>query len=261
MAKIYPLFSSSNGNTEFIGTEKGGILIDCGVNYKRLVDCLKINNIPLSAIQGVFVTHEHSDHVTGLKMFTKNNRIKIYGQKYTLQNLCTKDRVSPDTELVELTEKPVFCGDCEITCFDTPHDTVQSCGYKIRTYDGKLCAVCTDLGHVTDTIRNELKGCRLVMIESNYDAYMLKNGVYPGWLKERILSSEGHLSNDDCGQIVRYLVTNGTTHIILGHLSQQNNTPVKADSTVQNYLSDFTRGKDYIMSVAPVVSKGGNVVF
>lgn len=261
MARIYPLFSSSKGNAEFIGTEKGGILIDCGVSYKRLTNSLKCHNIPLSAIQGVFITHEHSDHVSGLKMLTKHNDITVYGQKYTLQNLCDKDKISPDTKLIELNGQPVSCGDCEITCFDTPHDTVQSCGYKIRTYDDKLCAVCTDLGNITETVYNALIDCRLVMIESNYDVNMLKNGAYPEPLKERIMSDCGHLSNDNCGWIVQRLVNAGTTHILLGHLSQENNTPHTADSTVQSYLCEFKRGKDYLMGVAPVESEGVNVIF
>lgn len=261
MARIYPLFSSSKGNAEFIGTEKGGILIDCGVSYKRLVNSLKRHNIPLSAIQGVFITHEHSDHVSGLKMLTKHNNITVYGQNLTLRNLCEKDRISPDTRLVELTEKPVACGDCEITCFNTPHDTVQSCGYRIRTNDDKLCAVCTDLGNITETVYNALIDCRLVMIEANYDTKMLKYGGYPDYLKERIMSDNGHLSNDNCGWIVQRLVNAGTTHILLGHLSQENNTPELADGTVQSYLNEFTRGRDYIMGVAPVESEGVNVIF
>lgn len=261
MARIYPLFSSSKGNAEFIGTEKGGILIDCGASCKRLVQALECNHIPLSAVQGIFITHEHSDHIAGLKVLTKHNKIKVYGQKITLQNLCAKDRISPDTELIEMTEKPVFCGDCEVSCFNTPHDTEQSCGYRIRTYDDKLCAVCTDLGIVTDVVHDALTGCNLVMIEANYDKKMLINGTYTLDLKRRIMSDTGHLSNDDCGKMVRELVESGTTRILLAHLSQENNTPEIADSTVESYLSRFTRNRDYLMGVAPVATEGGCVIF
>lgn len=261
MARIYPLFSSSKGNAEFIGTEKSGILIDCGVSCKRLVQSLEYNHIPLSAVQGIFITHEHTDHVAGLQVLTKHNRIKVYGQKLTLQSLCTRNKISPGTELIEMTGKPVACGDCEISCFDTPHDAVQSCGYKIRTYDDKLCAVCTDLGRVTDTVYNALTDCNLVMIEANYDTKMLMNGTYTADLKRRIMSDVGHLSNDNCGKLAHELVNAGTTHILLGHLSQENNTPELADSTVQGYLSEFARGKDYLMGVAPVAAEGGCVIF
>ncbi|MCM1131851.1 MAG: MBL fold metallo-hydrolase [Ruminococcus flavefaciens] len=262
MAKIYPLFSSSKGNAEFIGTEKGGILIDCGVSYKRLLGALECNNIPMSAVQGIFITHVHSDHIAGLKTLTKyNSNIRLYGQKYTLQNLCDNDKISPHTELIEIDGNPVACGDFEVSCFDTPHDTVQSCGYRIRTAGDKLCAVCTDLGHITETVRNALTGCRLVMIEANYDVNMLHGGSYPEHLKQRIESDHGHLSNDLCGAFVQRLINTGTTHFLLGHLSQSNNTPFIADSTVQSYLCEFSRGKDYLMGVAPVATEGGCVIF
>lgn len=261
MARIYPLFSSSQGNAEFIGTEKGGILIDCGVSYKRLTASLERHNIPLSAVQGVFITHEHGDHISALKMITKHTDIPVYGQKYTLQSLCEREKVSPCANLFDMTGKTVSCGDCEITCFDTPHDTVQSCGYRVRTNDDKLCAVCTDLGHITETVSEALKDCKLVMIESNYDVNMLVNGEYPQNLKERILSDNGHLSNDMCGMQVQKLINQGTTHVLLGHLSQKNNTPQIAESTVRSYLSDFRNGKDYLMAVAPVESEGVAVVF
>lgn len=261
MARIYPLFSSSKGNAEFIGTEKGGILIDCGASCKRLVQALEYNHIPLSAVQGIFITHEHSDHIAGLKVLTKHNRIKVYGQKITLQNLCARDKISPDTEIIEMTEKPVVCGDFKVSCFDTPHDTVQSCGYRIRTCDDKLCAVCTDLGRVTDAVHDALTGCNLVMIEANYDRKMLMNGTYTPDLKRRIMSGTGHLSNDDCGKTVCELVESGTTRILLAHLSQENNTPELADSTVQSYLGGFKRNRDYLMGVAPVSTEGGCVIF
>lgn len=261
MARIYPLFSSSDGNAEFIGTEKGGILIDCGVSYKKLRESFEIHNIPLSAVRGIFITHEHSDHVAGLKMFTKYNNVTVYGQKYTLQNLCAKGHISPETKLIDITGRTVPCGDCEVMCFDTPHDTVQSCGYKVRTYDNKLCAVCTDLGHITETVADALKGCRLVMIESNYDTDMLANSVYPLPVKRRIMSDNGHLSNDVCGRQVQKLISQGTTHILLGHISQKNNTPQLAYNTVSGYLRDYKAGTDYLMAVAPVRSEGVTVIF
>lgn len=261
MARIYPLFSSSKGNSTFIGTERGGILIDCGVSYKRFTAALERNNIPLSAIRGIFITHEHSDHVSGLKMLTKHTSVPVYGQKRTLQRLCDDDKISPCSPVIDMTGKAIACGDCELTNFNTPHDTVQSCGYRIRTADGKLCAVCTDLGHITAEVDEALKGCRLVLLEANYDEQMLRSGSYPLYLKERILSPNGHLSNDMCGRQAAKLVRQGTTHIILGHLSQDNNRPQTADSAVQAALSEFTRNRDYLMGVAPVETSGEAVIF
>lgn len=261
MARIYPLFSSSKGNCSFIGNEQGGILIDCGVSYKRLTAAFELNNLPLSAVKAVFITHEHSDHVAGLKMLTKQTGVPVYGQKRTLQRLCDSDRIAPVSPVIEMPQNGISCAGNEISCFNTPHDTIQSCGYRIHTADDKYCAVCTDLGHVTEEVDNALNGCRLVLIEANYDENMLRSGPYPLYLKERILSANGHLSNADCGVQVRRMVERGTTHIILGHLSQDNNRPQIADRTVESFLGGMTRCKDYLMGVAPVETKGGAVIF
>jgi len=261
MARIYPLFSSSKGNSTFIGTENGGILIDCGVSFKRLTAALELNHIPLPAVQAVFITHEHSDHINGLKMLTKNTGIPVYGTKRTLQRLCDSDKIAPSSPVIDICGKAISCAGNEVTCFNTPHDAIHSCGYRITTEDGRICAVCTDLGHVTPEVDSALIGCRLVLIEANYDEGMLRHGPYPLYLKERILSQNGHLSNDACGEQVSRLIRQGTTHIILGHLSQDNNRPGIADSTVQSHLTDFTRGRDYLMGVAPVETQGGAVIF
>lgn len=261
MARIYPLFSSSKGNSTFIGNEKGGILIDCGVSCKRLTAALELNRIPIEAVKAIFITHEHSDHVSGLRQFTNKTGCPVYGQKRTLQRLMDADKISPSSHVVDITNISVSAADLEVRCFNTPHDTIQSCGYRIHTDDDKYCAVCTDLGHVTPEVDEALTGCRLVLLESNYDENMLRTGGYPLYLKERILSQNGHLSNDDCAVQVGKLIERGTTHFILGHLSQDNNRPLIADRTVQNSLPQFSRGRDYLLGVAPVETKGGAVIF
>ena len=261
MARIYPLFSSSKGNSTFIGTEKAGILIDCGVSFRRLKAALDVNQIPLSAVQAVFITHEHSDHIAGLKMLTKTTGLPVYGQKRTLQRLCDADKIAPSSPIIDISGISISCAGNEVSCFNTPHDTIQSCGYRIRTQDDKLCAVCTDLGHITPEVDMALTGCRLVLLEANYDEEMLRNGHYPLHLKERILSPNGHLSNSACGIQTRRLVEQGTTHIILGHLSPENNRPHIADQTVQNALYGMERNKDYLLGVAPMETTGGAVIF
>lgn len=261
MARIYPLFSSSKGNSSFIGNEKEGVLIDCGVSFRRLSAALEVNRIPIEAVKAVFITHEHSDHVSGLKMLTGKTGIPVYGQKRTLQRLCDSGRIAAESPVIDMSGISISCGGMELSCFNTPHDTIQSCGYRIRTADDRCCAVCTDLGHVTDEIHHALTGCRLVLIESNYDENMLRTGGYPLYLKERILSQNGHLSNDDCAVEIGRLIESGTTHFILGHLSQDNNQPVLADSAVQGYLRNYARGRDYLLGVAPVETRGGAVIF
>ena len=261
MARIYPLFSSSKGNSTFIGTEKGGFLIDCGVSFKRLSAALEVNNIPLTAVQAVFITHEHSDHISGLKMLAKHTGIPVYGTKRTLQRLCDTDKISPNSPVIDMIGKSISCAGHELSCFSTPHDAIQSCGYRIATDDGKVCAVCTDVGHITPEVDSALEGCRFVLIESNYDEGMLRHGSYPIYLKERILSPIGHLSNNDCGIQVKRMIEHGTTHILLGHLSPENNTPDIAYSTVRSHLGGAVSGRDYIMGVAPMETQGGAVIF
>lgn len=260
MARIYPLFSSSKGNCSFLGDSSGGVLIDAGVSFKRLNTAFSVNELDISAVKGVFITHAHSDHVSGLKMLTSKTGIPVFGQRKTLCELVEKNLIAPCSEIYELDAAACIAG-MEINCFDTPHDTQASCGYKIKFDDGRSCAVCTDLGRVTPTVDENILGCDLVLLESNYDPDMLKKGPYPYYLKERILSDFGHLSNQNCAVQARRLIENGTTRIILGHLSQENNTPSIAEKTTLENLWDMKRNSDYILKIAPVETKGEMVVF
>lgn len=256
MARIYPLFSSSKGNSTYIGNKNQGILIDDGVSFSRLKKAFEVNELPLEAIKAVFITHEHSDHIKGLSVLTKKLRVPVYAQSYTLEILESIGCIN--SEGYEMKEFEEICG-MRISCFPTSHDTEESCGYKIEFDDGKCCAVCTDLGYVSSVVEESLLGTDAVLIESNYDVEMLRNGRYDYYLKTRIFSKNGHLSNDDCGCFARKLVESGTTKLILGHLSQDNNTPEIAAETVVRHLDGFTRNSDYILSVAPVETSGGFV--
>lgn len=260
MARIYPLFSSSKGNCTYIGSKESGILIDCGISYKRLCAGLEANDLSTDAIKGVFITHEHSDHTTGLKMLTKKTGVPVFAQSYTLDLLHDGGHID-ERSYSEDIKYDIWLDGMQIECFNTPHDTKESCGYKVTFKDGKTCAVCTDLGHITDTVEKYLLGTDAVLLESNYDVEMLRNGPYPYYLKTRIFSKNGHLSNNDCAKFAAKLVRHGTTRLILGHLSQENNTPETADYTVSCGLSEFTRNSDYILNVAPVQTAGMFVAF
>ncbi|MGN1480996.1 MBL fold metallo-hydrolase [Porcipelethomonas sp.] len=260
MARFYPLFSSSKGNSSFIGTPSAGILIDAGVSFRKLSGAFEQNGLSLEAVKGIFITHSHSDHVKGLKMLTKKTGIPVFGQRETLEELLRDELIAPASEVYEM-DGAAFAAGMEITCFDTPHDTARSCGYRIKTSDGRICAVCTDLGYVTETVKENLAGCNLVLLEANYDEKMLSGGPYPYYLKQRIRSDHGHLSNKASAAQAAELIKSGTTRIILGHLSQENNTPQTADKTVSGGLEGFSRNKDYILDVAPVESNGLMAVF
>ncbi len=258
MARIYPLFSSSEGNCIFIGSKTSGILIDNGVSYKRFSEAMKKCGIEISSVKAVFITHDHSDHIKGLKTLTSKHSIPVYALPLTAKKL--KENETVVSEMNSLTES-VFIDGMEVSFFKTPHDTEESCGYKIKTADGKICSVCTDLGHITEEVDNAIMGSDLVYIEANYDEYMLKNGEYPFYLKQRISSENGHLSNNACAEEIERLIKNGTMRFVLGHLSRNNNTPEKAENAVVSYLLSYKRNCDYILSVAPVETEGECVVF
>ncbi len=258
MARIYPLFSSSKGNSTYIGTKSEGILIDDGVSFSRLKKAMELNGLVVDAIKAIFVTHEHSDHTKGLAVLTKKIKAPVFAQSLTLEYLCQSGLING--ECFELKEGEEICG-MNVHCFNTPHDTRESCGYRIELPDGKSAAVCTDLGHVTETVERNLLGTDCVLLEANYDIEMLRNGIYPYYLKTRIFSNNGHLSNVDSGAFAARLLKSGTTRLILGHLSQENNTPEIAESTVLNCLHGFARNSDYTLSVAPVETSGGYITF
>ena len=261
MSRIYPLFSSSSGNSIYIGDEVCGILIDAGVSCKRICDAMENAGIPPEAIRAVFVTHTHSDHISGLKVLTKKLGVPVYALGKNLDILEEKDKVWEGAPLYEMDSGSVKVAGFEVSAFITPHDTPASCGFKVSTPTGRVCAVCTDLGKVTAEIHSMLTGCDLVLLESNYDEKMLRYGPYPEDLKRRIASDHGHLSNADCGRELVKLAQAGISSFILGHISQHNNTPETAEKSAVEALKEYVRGEDYILHIAPPEGNGRAVVF
>lgn len=260
MARIYPLFSSSRGNASYIGTPECGILIDAGVSFRRLSLAMERSGLSLSGIRAVFITHDHSDHICGLRTLTARLHVPVCSQEKTLRNLIDRDQIAPGAVLREIHE-PVSIAGMQITAFDTPHDTDQSCGYRAELPDGRSCAVCTDLGHVTKTVEQALTGCDLVLLEANYDPQMLRTGHYPPNVKARIASGTGHLSNPDSAAEAAKLIRSGTTRLVLGHLSQDNNRPAVAEQAIVGGLSGFVRGSDYLLEIAAPETNGRMIVF
>ncbi len=263
MARYCALFSGSKGNCTYIGTAAGGILVDVGVSAKRIKEALCDRDISPESIKGVFITHEHSDHIAGLRVLTKQYGWTVYASKGTLSALTENGCVNPNSDIVPLDRKSVDVGDMQILPFHTPHDARESMGFCIEMPDERKIAVATDMGVMRQEIQALLAGCDLVHIESNHDISMLKNGPYPYYLKERILSNDGHLSNAMCAATVSALAKAGVTRFTLAHLSEQNNTPALALSTTRAVLArdGFEEGREYLLEVAAPISGNAVTIF
>ena len=197
----------------------------------HFADDLKALGLAVSDCDGILVTHEHSDHVKGLSTFLKKNPLPVYGAADTLDFLDANGIVPPSCELNTLEGREEDVGAFGVQSFPTSHD-VPCVGYRIHTPDGKTMTIATDLGTLTPPVHEALSGCDLVALESNYDLHMLRSGPYPYYLRARIESVRGHLSNDECSAKLLELIQSGCKKFALCHLSQENNTPNLALQTV-----------------------------
>lgn len=258
MAKFCPLFSSSSGNSVYIGSGESGVLIDAGVSAKKIHTALHSIGVNPETLNAIFITHEHSDHISGLRVFASKYHIKVYATEGTLKALEQLGTLRGDFNTEIINPDGNDAGALFVKAFKTSHDAVQSCGYTVDTPDGRKISVATDLGVMTDTVRNAISGSDLIMLESNHDVKMLENGPYPYPLKKRILGEKGHLSNDVCAEEAVKFVDSGTTRLILGHLSKKNNFPELAYQTTYSALSEAGAAEDtdYILKVAKPEWKG-----
>ena len=252
MPKLCPLFSGSEGNCYYIGSSSGGILIDAGRSAKQITNALSEHDIDIKNIGAIFITHEHTDHVKGLKTLAGKNNIKVYSSGGTVSELIKKDMINGRMNVSLIDDDGVECSGMYIKPFNLSHDCREGFGYVVESSDGRRTAFVTDTGVVTDEIKTAVTGCDTVVIESNYDENMLLCGEYPYLLKRRILSEVGHISNDTCAKTVSELVKTGTSRIILAHLSKKNNMPCLAEETTLSLLKTdkMKRNIDYQLNIA-----------
>ena len=258
MAKVCPLFSGSNGNSYYIGTGKNGILLDVGRSAKQITEMLQNCNLDIGQIQGIFITHEHTDHIKGLRVFASRHHIPVYASAGTLQALESAGELSGVAYSV-IPYDGMTCGDLFVRPFRTSHDCLESMGFQVTMPDERIVTLATDLGVLTDVVKAALHRSDFVILESNHDVGMLQNGSYPYPLKQRILSDQGHLSILSCADILPELVEDGTTRILLAHLSQENNTPELAlqTSVCTLQVNGMQEHVDYQLFVAPRENRGG----
>ena len=236
MLRVATLFSGSSGNCTLLRTDNTAILVDCGKNCKAVCEALKIEGMDIADIDAIFVTHEHRDHISALDVLMRKRAIPIHVTSPSAPEVC-KGRSA--AENVEVHSGLIFeqrVGDITVSSFPLPHDSAAHVGYTVMSDDGDRAGVATDMGYATMEAFNRLSGCRQIVLEANHDIPMLKGGPYPYYLKQRILSRRGHLSNEECASLCRGLAEKGCEAFILSHLSAENNTPDLALSAVQECL-------------------------
>ena len=252
MSKACQLFSGSKGNSVYVACSTGKFLVDVGVSAKRLENALGEIGVSPSELCGIFVTHEHTDHISGLRVFASRYNLDVYAHPDVITAMRNTKKIDDKVKTREITS-PLELSGVKIIPFENSHDSVACLGYRFDMSDGRSICVCTDTGYVTDDAREKMRGCELAFLESNHEVTMLQNGTYTYQLKQRILSNSGHLSNDSCAEYACELVRGGTTRIVLSHLSRENNMPDIAYQTTLCALRQegFKENKDFRLSVSP----------
>lgn len=237
MINLHPLYSSSSGNLFHLDNGRTDILIDAGVTYKAINDGLKSLDKNISDISAVLITHEHSDHIKGLPLLCRKSNIPIYACGKTadyISELLKEKNISANIIKIEY-DKPFNISGFEILPFETPHDAVMPCGYRIKSGNTTL-SYATDLGHMSGEVFENLKNSDYIVLEANYDTAMLDFGKYPFNLKRRIKGPTGHLSNDTSAMTISRLAKLGQANFLLAHLSENNNNEDIAFNTIVTTL-------------------------
>ena len=243
MPKLITLFSGSSGNCHYIRSETTEILIDAGVSARSIENSLQEIGTSLRNISAIFVTHEHSDHVRGLEVISKKFGIPVHMTELSARELIKDEKAALLSVLA--THSPIYSvtvGDITVSSFVTPHDSACCVGYRAEFPLGNSVhkiGVATDIGHIESDLIDALYGVDECILESNHDVSMLMTGPYPYMLKRRILSPNGHLSNDDCGKLMNILAESGTHAFLLAHLSRENNYPPTAELSAKAALAKY----------------------
>lgn len=236
--QVHVLASGSAGNVTFIKMGNANILVDAGISTKRMKQALDSVGCEIEALDGVLITHEHRDHIAGLATLTRKYGIPVYARPLTWEAI---DRQFAPKTIVDGCRRELGnslnLGEVKIEPFSISHDAVDPVGFSLYQGQNK-CSVATDLGFVTDSVKKALGLSDVFVLEANHDVDMLKNGSYPRYLKQRILSNRGHLANTDTGWTLARVPRKNSCQVFLAHLSQENNCPKLAESTVSKILQD-----------------------
>jgi phosphoribosyl 1,2-cyclic phosphodiesterase len=237
-----PLASSSSGNATFVQAGDTAVLVDAGLSARVLAARLRQAGCEPARLSGIVLTHEHGDHTSGALALARQYAVPLYGDGRTLAAVAASPQRAEDAadaRPVRLEARPVGTswpiGGLQITSFAVPHDAVAPCGYRIATPAWQVC-IATDCGELTNGMLDHLRQAHLIILEANHDRARLLRGPYAPSLKRRILSSTGHLSNDQTAEALWSLLDDTPRWVWLAHLSRTNNTPDLAHTTVTGRL-------------------------
>ncbi len=236
MLNFCSLYSGSSGNSLFVQSENTNVLVDCGVSCKKIEEALNSIDVNAFSIDAILITHEHIDHIKGLSVFASKFNIPVFASTNTFDYMQKAISKIDEKNLRTFEVHNKFMiGDLEIFPFSIPHDAINPCGFNISNRNSKL-SIATDIGHMNNSILKNLEESSFVLLESNYDANVLKCCSYPFPLKSRISGPTGHLSNNIASKTLSYLFKNGLKSAMLGHLSKESNFPELAYQTAIDEL-------------------------
>ncbi|RKD86152.1 MBL fold metallo-hydrolase [Mangrovibacterium diazotrophicum] len=234
--EVCALASGSNGNCYYIGNDQEAILVDVGLSARQLQLRLQEKGIAEHKIKALLITHEHCDHARGARVLSKRLHIPVYITKKTFLALSKANR--PEHVVWFDPDQSFSVGEFEVHAFSKSHDAADACSFRV-SYAGKHVGVMTDIGEACDQVKSHFSACHAVFLESNYDEDMLMSGPYPYYLKQRVSSAVGHLSNLQAYELANEFAGENLRTIFLSHLSGENNTPEIADAVFDPLRSRF----------------------
>lgn len=248
-----PLYSGSSGNALFVQAGQTRVLIDAGKPGKTLTEALNLIGVEPESLDAILITHEHSDHIAGAGVMARKYHVPVYATEDTWAAMDKKvGAVAPDLRRTFDKKQDFYLGQLGVVPFAIPHDAADPVGYRLWCGSVSI-ATATDLGYFSRGVKEAVSGSSLVLLESNHDPDMLmRNPHYSAHLKQRILSNHGHLSNEACANALIQLVESGVHHVILGHLSGENNLPELALQTSENRAEEagIRLGQDLSLDMA-----------